>query len=386
MKLTLGEKIKELRKRDGRTQEMLAEALGVTGQAVSRWEANGSYPDMELIPSIANYFGVSIDELFGYDNDREKRIEEIIGRVDATNYLARGDDGWADECIAALREGLAEFPQNERLLLKLADVLSEAGWRRHHEWMYYDEDGYIQHKYDVHKKNALWVESVKICERLADTAREKATVEKAVSILVLLYRNFGEYEKAAAYANRMPTLSKCRELLLAASADGKEEARYIGEALLKMASKFAEQLVYGLITNCRYYESDMPIQKINGAIALFKLICDDGNLGAYNEDLIKLYLYLSRVQWERGYHDEAFDSLDKALEHARALEAVSDGKEHALTAPLVSFVTYKKAPASDIARTLPDDWPFWCNPDYSQVEAEIKSDPRWNKWVEKTKE
>lgn len=136
MQLTLGEKIRELRRRDGRTQEMLAEALGVTGQAVSRWEANGSYPDMELIPSIANYFGVSIDELFGYHSDREKRIDEIIGRVDAANYLARSDDDWVDESLAVLREGLAEFPQNEKLLIKLADVLTEAGWRRHKEWLY----------------------------------------------------------------------------------------------------------------------------------------------------------------------------------------------------------------------------------------------------------
>lgn len=384
MNLTLGEKIRELRRRDGRTQEMLAEALGVTGQAVSRWEAGGSYPDMELIPSIANYFGISIDDLFGYSSDREKRIDEIISRVDATNYLARGDDDWVDGCIAILREGLAEFPQNEKLLIKLADVLSEGGWRRHQEWLYYDEDGYIQHSYDIHKKNTLWVESVKICERLADTAHDKTTAEKAISILVLLYRNFGEYEKAAAYAKRMPGLNKCRELLLAGAADGKDEARYVGDALLKMASKFAEQLVYGLITNRHYFESDLPIQKIKGAIALFDLICDDGNYGGYNSDLIKLYLYLSRVQWERGYHDEAFLSLDKALGHAKALEALADGKEHSLTAPLVSFVTFNIGSASDIARQLPDDWPFWCNPDYSQIEKEIKADPRWKLWVEKT--
>ena len=60
MHLDLGTKIRELRRRDNRTQEMLAEALGVTSQAVSRWESGGSYPDMNLIPSIANYFGITI--------------------------------------------------------------------------------------------------------------------------------------------------------------------------------------------------------------------------------------------------------------------------------------------------------------------------------------
>ena len=78
MQLNLGNKIRELRRRDGRTQDNLAEALGVTAQAVSRWESSGSYPDMEMIPAIANYFHVSIDELFGYNDDREEKIKTVL--------------------------------------------------------------------------------------------------------------------------------------------------------------------------------------------------------------------------------------------------------------------------------------------------------------------
>lgn len=71
MQLNLGEKIRFLRRREGRTQEALANALGVTSQAVSRRESGGCYPDINLIPSLANYFGITIDELFGYENQRE---------------------------------------------------------------------------------------------------------------------------------------------------------------------------------------------------------------------------------------------------------------------------------------------------------------------------
>ena len=52
MQITIGKNIKDLRKRDNRTQEDLAKALGVTCQAISRWESNGGYPDMELVPAI----------------------------------------------------------------------------------------------------------------------------------------------------------------------------------------------------------------------------------------------------------------------------------------------------------------------------------------------
>ena len=67
MQLDLGNNIRQLRRRDKRTQEQLADALGVTSQAVSRWESGGSYPDMNLIPAIASYFRVTIDELFSYN-------------------------------------------------------------------------------------------------------------------------------------------------------------------------------------------------------------------------------------------------------------------------------------------------------------------------------
>ena len=102
--IQLGERIKELRRRDGRTQETLASALGVTAQAVSRWEKGVCCPDMGMIPSIANYFGVSIDELFGYDNERSKKIDALVERIRAMIDENNGVDVSMDQCIALARE------------------------------------------------------------------------------------------------------------------------------------------------------------------------------------------------------------------------------------------------------------------------------------------
>ena len=396
MQLEIGQKIRALRRRDSRTQEALAEAIGVTAQAVSRWEANGGYPDMEMIPSIANYFGVSIDELFGYENDRERKIDAVIKQIDSFGIKARGDGDWVDVCVTILREGIAEFPGNERLLITMAETLWEAGWRRHDEFGGYgefggyDEDGYILYCYDKAHKNEYWSECAKICEQLIENCKDNTVYMRAVAIIVPLYRTFGDYEKAISYAKRMPDLRKCREYLLTEATDGKLNARYTGEFLLHTAREFSNQLLYNLISNRNHFKSDVPMKKVEGAIAIFDLICDDGNYGMYNDMLIKLYLYLSRLQWERGYHDEAFVSLDKALDHARALERLIGASEHRYTAPLVSFVIDTLPPVPDgfagVARELPDDWPFWHNPDYREVEKEIKVDPRWDAWVKRTQE
>lgn len=386
MQINLGEQLRALRRRDGRTQEELAQALGVTPQAVSRWEKELCFPDMALIPSIANYFGVSIDELFGYQNDRDRRIDAIIRQVDGFHIKSRADDGWVDECLGILHGGLAEFPQNERLRITLADTLSEAGWRRYHEWVYYDDAGYLRHDHDRHRENPYWAEAVELCESLADTADDHAVAARAVSILVLLYRNLGETEKAIACAGRMPELKSCREVLLAMAADGPEGAACTGGLLLKLAAQFSQQLVQALLANRANLQGGMPVEKIKGAIALFELLCDDGNLGKYHDNLISLSLYLSRLQWECGDRDGAFASLDEALGHARALEAAADGEEHCLTAPLVSLVKYRVGPCGGIAGTLPEDWPFWHTPDDGRAEREIKADPRWADWVRRCRE
>lgn len=62
--LQIGKTIRTLRLRDKRTQTDLADALGISPQAVSRWENGLSFPDITLLPSIARYFGVTIDVLF----------------------------------------------------------------------------------------------------------------------------------------------------------------------------------------------------------------------------------------------------------------------------------------------------------------------------------
>ena len=104
---------------------------------------------MEIVPSIANYFGVSIDELFGYDNERSLKIDTTVERINGMNRLNNGEDVNIDECVALAREALIEFPGNEKIMLCLASVLNNAGYVRYGEHHLCDEEGYDV--YDVEK-------------------------------------------------------------------------------------------------------------------------------------------------------------------------------------------------------------------------------------------
>ena len=75
--MNINEQIAALRKKKGLTQEDLAKALGVTNQAVSKWESGQNCPDIGLLPHIADIFGVTIDELMGRMPLPERRPAEI---------------------------------------------------------------------------------------------------------------------------------------------------------------------------------------------------------------------------------------------------------------------------------------------------------------------
>ena len=70
MEISIGENIKRLRRSKGMTQEQLADILNISNAAVSKWERGDSFPDITLLFPIADYFGVSVDELMGHNEEK----------------------------------------------------------------------------------------------------------------------------------------------------------------------------------------------------------------------------------------------------------------------------------------------------------------------------
>ena len=77
MEQTIGKRIVQNRKRLGLTQDQLAEKLGVTAQAVSKWENDQSCPDITLLSRLADIFGVSTDELLGHKQEKVYVAEPV---------------------------------------------------------------------------------------------------------------------------------------------------------------------------------------------------------------------------------------------------------------------------------------------------------------------
>ncbi len=122
MVLNIAETLRSLRRDMEVTQEELANAIGVTAQAVSKWERGEGYPDITLLPDIAAYFHVTLDTLCGIDEQKKQRkIHDIFYETEHADYA---------EGVNIAREGLAEFPHSVQLKANLARALMgcTAGW------------------------------------------------------------------------------------------------------------------------------------------------------------------------------------------------------------------------------------------------------------------
>jgi transcriptional regulator with XRE-family HTH domain len=114
--MNLGSRIRELRKKNGLTQEQLAASLNISAQAVSKWEIGASYPDMTMIPALASLFRVTLDELFDFElKNVEEEIEAI--RLEANKYF---DDFEKSEKI--LLDGLKNYPASVLLKTELCEL------------------------------------------------------------------------------------------------------------------------------------------------------------------------------------------------------------------------------------------------------------------------
>ena len=121
--MEMGKEIRRLRLARGLTQEALAAALNVTGQTVSKWECGNSVPDVQLLPEIAVYFGVSIDQLFAMTP--EQQMERIENHIYDRGLFNEAEKRQIEQQLQVIAEDPAYRGRTELLLTKLYNNQAE---------------------------------------------------------------------------------------------------------------------------------------------------------------------------------------------------------------------------------------------------------------------
>ena len=180
--LHLSENLRKYRILKNLTQEDVAEYLGITPQSVSKWERGESYPDITLLPALANIFETSIDLLVGMDTIRAEGTQYNIHNK-AVTYQRNGD---YDSAEKTYRDALLIYPNKPGMILGLASTLAL-------------------------KDNTS--EAIELIEKglpLSVDEKQKATMR---ATLCFLYLKAGFDEKAKKLASELPHERESREVI-----------------------------------------------------------------------------------------------------------------------------------------------------------------------------
>ena len=294
MNIKIGAIIKKLRAENNMTQDTLATAIGVTPQAISRWESEGGYPDIELLPALADFFSVSTDELLGYK--RSQREEEIANIKKEISRLA--EDGTIEERVSFARSAIARYPADFEIKENLAVCL-------YHLWC------------DT-KNNDLIKEIENLCLSVVADCRDEDIRYDAINVLICLYGGTKQVDKAIQALNLLSPMKYCREFAKSSGiGDGNTEI-YMQDEIDKLTDCLGTAITnYPLADDLPNDPStwDRKIEMLTISNRLYQMIYGD-NLMFYHVRLSRNYWLISTYQISQGKKDEALASLEKMCYHA----------------------------------------------------------------------
>ena len=372
MNVKIGEKIKQLRKRDGRKQEELAAVLGVSPQAVSRWEANGGYPDIELLPAIANYFNISIDELFGYSKDREEKLKSILDKADKA-ITAQGD---MTECVEMLRAAADEFPSEPQILIKLGYALSIYGWQKYGARSYTkDGSDYAHEDTEYNSQNVYWKEALGVFEKALSFDISAEDRDILTQQMVIYYSKMGYFDKATALASKQNSLLTSREFLLSMANEGEARDKYQGEAIIDILNALKTIVVNSVCTKISVCTKEEGIKLFTDLAHLYESVFNDGRCGIGHYHIAELYLHAAVYEARFGEGEEkAFEYFGKGFEHKKKYESIRCRGVYQYTAPLVAKVTF---PSENFPSLTDTFWKGWIEVLPAKLKERINSDPEF---------
>lgn len=281
MKLKIAENIRKLRHNLNLSQEQLAERLGVRFQAVSKWERAETYPDIELLPSIASFFGISVDELLGTNEIEEniavEKIVETLRLYDfQRDYL---------KLIEVAEEGLTQFPNNHLLMA----------------WIVYSSS-------KINPKR-----SIELGEYVISNCKKPNILNWVNTELCYAYSYNGEKEKAITLAKSLPLKAQSRNDVLRDLLEGSEQAKYILSSIIAKQVNDFQCSIQKLLPHYTCGEQLVLMEK---CIKFIDVLFESDDDLASMKQKADIYLQMAKLNVQSNENDKAMDCLQKAIKCA----------------------------------------------------------------------
>ncbi|MBR4727850.1 MAG: helix-turn-helix transcriptional regulator [Clostridia bacterium] len=371
------ENIRRLRKERDLTQEALADFLGVSFQAVSKWERCESYPDIELLPKIAAFFGVSTDRLLGVD--QAKSEEEILAYIDKFD---NGKYNSTDGTLAFMKEAFDRYPADFRILVRYMHALINDNIR---------SDDVLKNKKEI----------LSVYDRIQGFCTSDRIRMYAKNLLIHYYRtlvtvkNGGVTEQDVMHLiDEMPEIPDSKEYLMSYMpldpADVKKGCQKLFDSLLYYFDNAVSHYARSYFLDGREPTKQEILEAVEALelmVSIFDSVYTDGNYGACWKVAIYNYGYLGQYYHKLGDDAKALAHLRKCAELAKRFDTMPNLTER--TALLFKGATLNKQEDvavlldTSLCRTMThhmlDNYPlseeFKAKPEFQEILRIMKQDP-----------
>lgn len=304
--MTIGEKIKSLRKQKDITQEKLADYLGISYQSVSKWENNLAMPDISLVVPLANFFGVTTDELFDLDSTKKNAIVKEY----KDNSLLFRNQGKVRDDLNLWRQAATLYPNDYQCLEGLANALLSAA---------------ISNGFTDEERESAKSEGIAVCNRILDDCTNDAIRSRILQTLTYLYRISGNEKMAVETAQKAPDLYCSCNILL----EGAYNRDNPLHAQIQQANDTSYiQLLHQDILFADRKTTEDKIRACRALLTIWHTLFYDGNFLFYHCRIQDIYENLSQIYAEEHDRDNTLDSLKKAKYHAEKYDTLPDYETH----------------------------------------------------------
>lgn len=282
MEINFAQTIKNLRKERGNTQEELADNLGISVQAVSKWERGDGLPDITLLPHIASFYDTTVDFLLGCDSIRKQEdIDEFLKK-----HQELYSQGKTAERLELCRAMQKKYPNDETVLYYLMRVLQQ---------------GYVKESFD---------DILMLGERLLESVNTEYRFG-AIHNLFFAYLRKGDRATALKYADMMPP----SEDLHLSALEGDKLVEHCQFYFYKVCDKMYLYMTYLLACKEAKYTHEEKHSMWKTLYDIFNMIFSNQDFGFYHERLARICISMAMESGRSKQFDIAIEELEKMLLH-----------------------------------------------------------------------
>ena len=311
IKMTIGEKIKELRNKHDLTQEKLADYLFVSYQAVSKWECGLSNPDLNLIAPLTKLFNVTSDELLGLTpkEETDARYEEL-----KKLYQETWQTGDQRKRYEICKVAICEYPGDMFFLSELAWAEAMLSFK------YEDEKEYIEAQ----------EKAIRIFARVIEDCKDSSIRNHSVTGIVQYLSFRGRYDEAKKYLELYPNGEYSSKVELM-------DYCLVGEEKIAHHQKLLDNLIYKILNNL----GTCSIESIEAQEKIINAIIVDQNYLGYNDVLYNNYLAKAKIYIKASEFDKAIEALQKAKYYALEYDKLMKKESYQYTSPFLNRIIVK---------------------------------------------